>query len=424
VLKTPSVDEAMRSLRSLATEATKQHSQELTRFGEDLLVTEAKAGAAKVALKKAANKKGVSDAELRQLAKEAARADGIKPPPSKRYVVNDTTVEKLGELLAENPNGLLLFRDELCEFLRSLDRQGHESDRGFYLEAWNGFGSYTYDRVGRGTIVIPSVCMCIFGGIQPGPLARYLRAAAAGDDADGFVPRFQVLVYPDPPPSWVNVDRRPDIAARNRAHAMFQALDSLDPSSIGAAIDGQRGAAYLEFSADAQEVFDEWRAKLENRLRSGCDSPMIQNHLGKYRSLMPTLALLFHLVEVVTNHASPGPIAKTPTLAAAAWCEVLEAHARRIYQSALDGDLETATRLAERVKTTLPSPVRVRDVVHKGWAGLDRRETVESALLVLEDRRWVQAVESSHSATGGRPMVDYWINPALRVNPKTKGGTP
>jgi putative DNA primase/helicase len=424
VLKSASVDEALRPLHWLATEATKQHAQALTKFGEDVLVTQAKAGAAKAAMKKAASKKGTSDAELRRLAKDAAQADGMKPPASKRYVVNDATVEKLGEILAENPHGLLLFRDELTGFLRSLDRQGHENDRGFYLEAWSGFGSYAYDRIGRGTIIIPNVCVSIFGGIQPGPLARYLLTALSGDDADGFTPRFQVLVYPDPPSSWVNVDRQPDTAARNRAHSMFQALDSINPASICAAMDAQRGMPYLGFSTDAQELFDEWRGKLENRLRSGCDSSMIQNHLGKYRSLMPTLALLFHLVEVVTCRASPGPIAKTPALAAAAWCEYLEAHARRIYQSALDGDLEAATRLAERIKTSLPNPFRARDVVRKGWAGFDRTEAVESALLILEDRGWVKQAESPTSATGGRPTVDYWINPALLAHTQANGGTP
>ncbi len=69
-------------------------------------------------------------------------------PAEHRYVVNDTTVEKLGELLNQNPNGLLLFRDELSGFLRLMDRPGHENDRGFYCEAWNGTGAYTYDRLG------------------------------------------------------------------------------------------------------------------------------------------------------------------------------------------------------------------------------------------------------------------------------------
>jgi putative DNA primase/helicase len=39
---------------------------------------------------------------------ESARRES--PPVEQRYLVNDTTVEKLGELLNQNPNGLLLFR--------------------------------------------------------------------------------------------------------------------------------------------------------------------------------------------------------------------------------------------------------------------------------------------------------------------------
>src|SRR5207248_10135555 len=66
----------------------------------------------------------------------------VPPLRERRYVVNDTTVEKLGDLLNQNPNGLLLFRDELSGFLRLMARPGHENDRGFYCEAWNGTGAY------------------------------------------------------------------------------------------------------------------------------------------------------------------------------------------------------------------------------------------------------------------------------------------
>ena len=74
------------------------------------------------------------------------------PPVAKRYLVNDTTVEKLGELLNHHPNGLLLFRDELSGWLHTMDRPGHENYRAFYCEAWNGTSGYTYDRIGRGTL--------------------------------------------------------------------------------------------------------------------------------------------------------------------------------------------------------------------------------------------------------------------------------
>jgi putative DNA primase/helicase len=421
VLKSPCAEEALRPLNRLAMDALKQHEPVLDTFKEDLLITKMRAEGAKAELKKVARRQGAADGELRRLAQEAVQAENLKPPPAPRYIVNDTTVEKLGELLAENPNGLLLFRDELTGFFRSLDRQGHENDRKFYLETWNGFGSYVYDRIGRGTIFIPSICMSIFGGIQPGPLARYLRAAASGDDADGFIPRFQLLVFPDLPSTWTNVDRWPDTEAKNRAYRVFQALASLAPEASGTTRDQGRDAAHLRFDPEAQSLYDEWRADLEYRLLSGCDGPLIAAHLAKYRSLMPTLALLFHLVEVVSSRACPGPIPRTSALAAAAWCEYLEAHARRVYQGALDGDPETAERLARRIRSgALPNPFRARDVVRKGWAGLDRVEVVERTLLVLEDRNWVQGVESLPSPMGGRPTVDYWINPAIQ--PSTPGG--
>ena len=96
-----------------------------------------------------------------------AAGDEDPPPVRRRYVVNDSTIEKLGEILSHNPNGVLIFRDELTGFLRQMERDGHEQDRAFYLEAWNGTGRFTYDRIGRGTIDIEACCVSLLGGIQP-----------------------------------------------------------------------------------------------------------------------------------------------------------------------------------------------------------------------------------------------------------------
>jgi len=54
---------------------------------------------------------------------------------------------------------MLVLRDELSGWLRALDKPGREGDREFYLEAWNGTGSYTVDRIGRGTIHIPTLTL-------------------------------------------------------------------------------------------------------------------------------------------------------------------------------------------------------------------------------------------------------------------------
>jgi hypothetical protein len=412
IQKTPAVEEALRPLRRLASDSWRDQLQAAASFAKGRMVIEARQEAARLALRKAA-RQGKTDDELDRLA-AGARID-IDPLSAKtrRYLVHDVTVEKLGELLAENANGLTLFRDELVGFLRSMDRQGHEADRGFYLEAWNGSNSYAHDRIGRGTVMIPNTCLALFGTIQPGPLARYLRASASGEEADGFMPRFQVLVYPDQVTEFINVDRKPDAQARAAAFDVFYALDQVDSVARGCSVDPERGIPFLGFDPAAQEFFDEWRIKLELRLRAGQDSSLITCHLAKYRSLMPSLALVFHLID---SHAQTvlEPVSLRAARDAAAWSVLLEAHARRIYQSAMDGDLDAAVHLGERIKTSLPNPFTYRTVFHKGWSGLTTAEEVRQAVGILQDRGWVKTVEVPSSNTkGGRPAELVWIHPKL-----------
>jgi hypothetical protein len=170
-------------------------------------------------------------ADLRQ---HFETAPAYRPPVAKRYLVNDATVEKLGELLNHNPNGLLLFRDEVSGFLHTMDRPGHENDRAFYCEAWNGTGAYTYDRIGRGTLHIRAACISVLGGNQPGPLERYLRNVFGGRGDDGLIQRFQLAVWPDVAGRWQNVDRWPDAAARGRAIEVFHRLNRLEAATVGA----------------------------------------------------------------------------------------------------------------------------------------------------------------------------------------------
>lgn len=126
----------------------------------------------------------------------------IRPIHYKSHsTVHLNTIEALGIVLRDNPQGVLLFRDELCGWLNSLEKKGHEEHRAFFLEAWDGDTPFTSDRIGRGMIHIPVRCFFIFGGIQPGPLATYVaQLHSSGNWDDGFLQRFQVAVWPDPVP--------------------------------------------------------------------------------------------------------------------------------------------------------------------------------------------------------------------------------
>jgi hypothetical protein len=331
----------------------------------------------------------------------------VEQPAARRYVVNDCSVEALGVILQGNPNGTLAYRDELIGLLKSLDKEGNEGARGFFLSAWSGTDSYTFDRIGRGlNMRIEACCLSLLGSIQPAVIGSYLRQAVATGGGDGLLSRFQLLVWPDITSEWRNVDRWPDNAAKATAFATFERLDTLDPASIGATVeDGV--IPYLRFDEDAQELFTEWREGLERRLRDGNDHPAFESHLSKYRKLVPSLALLIHLADSTTS-----AISKPAILKALAWAEYLENHARRAYASVAQAEAESARALLTRLKRgEVANPFTPRDVYLKHWANLATPDEAREAVRYLCDLDYLRREEQ---ATGGRPKEAIWINPKVR----------
>jgi Protein of unknown function (DUF3987) len=403
VLKTPAILEPLRQLYRLEADAKDLYQQRMDQWKVQQIVAKEQEKVTAQNIRETLKKGGDATA----IAETLLATEGNQPTRT-RYVVNDSTVEKLGELLNENPNGILAFRDELTGLLRQLDREGHESDRAFFLEAWNGNGRFTYDRIARGTIDIEACCVSILGGIQPGPLGHYLRSALQGGEGDdGLLQRFQLLVWPDIPKEWRNVDRWPDSAEKQRAYQVFTRLNALTSSDVDAVCDEDHGGIpYVRFSDDAQDIFDGWRSALEQRLRQGREHPAIEAHLAKYRSLIPSLALLIHLAD-----GGKHPVGVDALERACAWGEYLESHARRVYSQGIAPDDMAARELATRIKDgDLASGFTARDVYRRHWAGLSTREEAEKAIAVLIELDWLHEVRES---TGGRPSAKYLINPGV-----------
>jgi|GEM_PF-4603102 len=274
--------------------------------------------------------------------------EGPKPekPAFTRYIVNDTSYEALGQVMADNPNGVLVYRDELISLLKPLAREDNAAARGFYLTAWNGNEGYTFDRIARGSVCIQACCLSVLGATQPSKLANYLSDAVNGGDGDdGFAQRFGLLVWPDVSASWKDIDREPDGEARSRVNQLFDRLDRLDPASIGAHSDEFDPIPYLRFAPDALVTFRKWREDLERRLRGDDLSETMTSHLNKYRGLIPSLALIMHLAE-----GARGPVSLRALLSALTWAEYLETHAARAYASVTSAKLSAARTLSSKIK--------------------------------------------------------------------------
>lgn len=410
LLKTPAIQEPLKPIKRLEIEAKAAFEAALRQFSASKVISEAKGKVTRENIK-AAVKEG-KDATA--LAAELFD-DAHDEPVRRRYMTNDPTVEKLGVLLNQNPNGLLIFRDELTGLLKSLDKDGQEGARAFYLEAWDGKSRFTYDRIERGTLDIEAVCLSIIGSIQPGPLNEYLRAAVRGGGGDdGLIQRFQLAVWPDSPKEWRNVDRWPDSDARDAAWDVFRRLDQQTAADLGAESDpfDADGIPFLRFSPLSQGLFDDWRGSLEQRLRSGQDHPAMESHLAKYRSLVPSLALLIHLADT-----RGGLIGDDSLCKAIRWAEYLESHARRLYGAAIKPDVSAAKALARRIKSRdLADGFALRDVYRAGWSDLATKEDAERAVDVLIDLDWLRRNEVP---TTTKSRTQHFINPKISGTPRT-----
>ncbi len=89
-------------------------------------------------------------------------------------------------------------------------------------------------------------------------------------------------------------------------------LNTFAPGAVGAEELTPEELPFLRFNAEAQEVFDAWRAALEHTLRAEEDHPVLLAHCAKYRSLMPWLAVIVHLIDSV-DAGTTGPVSRAAT---------------------------------------------------------------------------------------------------------------
>ncbi len=403
LMKSPPMKQVLMPIQSLTAAARDEHKAAMKVYGRQVELAGIEAKQAKRQVEDAMAKGGDVEALSDRLV-----PDQPERPRRRRYTVNDTTVEALAEILADNPHGVLVERDEMMGFLQSLDRPGQDGARAFYLETWAGNGKFESDRIARGNTFITGACTSILGTIQPGPLGMYLHGAIRGGRGDdGLMQRFQLSVWPDDPGVWRVVDRLPDKEARQTVFDVFRRLEDLNAIAIGAEIDifDESGVPFFRFDPVAQERFNDWMTVRENCLRRGGEHPAMESHLTKYRKLIPAVSLIAHLAE-----GHQGPVRDDALVRAIGWGEVLESHARRVYSCGIDPGVAHARALAKRIISgEVTDGFTERDVYIKHWSMLSDKHQVQLAVAELIELDWLRA---ETKATRGRPKVVHRINPA------------
>ncbi|WP_142415766.1 YfjI family protein [Bartonella massiliensis] len=407
-MKTPTMEAALAPLYAFQEEWhqewIKQKKQQETK---DILIELDKREKKKQAYKALKDQDEEHALALLSQALEHKESDDDDTLNKRRLIVNDVTVEKLGELLKENPRGLLLVRDELSGFLTNLERKEYQSDRSFYLTAFNGNKPYTYDRIERGTIHIPNATLSVIGGIQPSRIIPVIQAMHRGINDDGLLQRFQMLVFPDERKEREWVDKPFKQKAWENYQEVFR---SLYDKPLGS----PKHPITIRFSAEAQEMFREWWENFQKTTKGENFSESLQAHLLKMDKTIPTLALIFELCEGGRFEINRNALER-----ALYWEKYLISHAKRLYAAHDTLIAERAKLIVERCDY-LPDGFTSRDVYKRNWKCLKDNGTVKQALELLCCCNYIREISGDNNSQGGRPTIRYEWNPLIKSHKTTQ----
>ena len=275
----------------------------------------------------------------------------------------------------------------------------------------------TLTGLGAARFCVPAVCLSVMGTTQPGKFAHYIsEAIEGGDGADGLLQRFQLLVWPDDQPDYVDVQRDRDAAAYNRARKVYRGAADFDPTKYPG-IMSETDIPSVGFSEDAGELFTGWHVDLMQRIRSGelKQAEGYQGHLGKYPGFVAKLALLFHLTEYLDGRNQGGPVSLENTELAIQWAVYLEHHARKVYADELRQGEQAMRILAAHVEGgRFRDGCTLKSIYDKNLEFLGTKAELTKAIEQLERYGWVQRQKGKSGDKGGRPTELLRIHPELR----------
>jgi Protein of unknown function (DUF3987)/Bifunctional DNA primase/polymerase, N-terminal/Primase C terminal 2 (PriCT-2) len=336
---------------------------------------------------------------------ERERDDPMPEPVQERLKIEDATPESVQGILQNNPNGVLMIRDELSGWFGSMEKygmRGGSSDRAFWLSAYNG-GSYTFDRVKRGSGHIENLSINLLGGIQPSLIQR--QADNIVDD--GLIQRLVPVVLHSG--TLLDDDDYPLSKAAYGYDALVEALYE------------RRNEFFsdLQLDAGARKIRHDVAVESEEFMRLKWPNPLIIGHLGKYHGLFARLCVLWHFIEHPTGNFNTTISTSTAQRVRNFMFDYLLQHAITFYGDVLGRSehYERILAIGGYILSKQLGEVTVR-VVQRGtrmMRGLERAK-IEVLLDHLAGYGWVTKMF-------GRRAGDYkwFVNPAVHRMFKERG---
>jgi DNA polymerase I-like protein with 3'-5' exonuclease and polymerase domains len=377
-LKTPAYLLAVQYLFGLQRKRLDEYRAKMDQYREDMRVHEAAERAAK-----------------------KAGGAGPGPPPAEptleRVLVADVTIEKLAEILEDNPRGILVARDELAGWLGSFSRykgKGGGTDLPHWLEMHRA-GTVLVDRKTgeRRHYFVQRAAVSVTGGIQPGVLAHALTPEFL--DA-GLAARLLMAMPPKLPKRWSECEVALVIEQAyqgNLDRLLALDFDTRDgqpvPHAIGLSQEGK--AAWVRF-------YNDWAQ----------EQAAAEGELAAAFSKLEAYAARFALIHHVIGRAARGeddlvPVERESVEAGVVLCRWFAVEARRIYSTLSESTEERDTRRLVEFVQARGGRINARALQKSNSRKFPTADAAEVALDMLVQDGMARWVEHATTERGGRP---------------------
>lgn len=396
-VKTPAFRLAKKPLEEIEQQANQRFDDEDEQFVSDF----AEFDSAKKAYDKAKVKEG-----------EPPRSP--TPPTPERFIVKDTTLAALVEILRDNPRGLLVPTDELAGWFGSFNQHDQGGgDAQHWLSIYSG-ESISVDRKGNRNqrnvirpIKVYSPFVSITGAIQPG---LWHSVLGAEHQASGMAARFLMAWPPRRAKVWTDAEVN-DFTK----HAYAELIQSLVSLESEVTENGHYKPKYIGMNYQAKKLF-----------QSFYNSHNV-DHLDRHNSLAAAsskieeiparLALIIHNVKLATGEIDKDQIDADTMRVSITMANWFMAEAERIYgimageaASQLDRELVDWIRLKG-------GSVTARELA-KGSRKYGDANDAEQHLQALADFGWGSWENVESGSSGGRPTRKFTLASVGETPPK------